>query len=790
MNHWYVSDSLFRIAVLAFAAVAIPTIVRKRIRGRAVSYTAVTAGLVVLVAGEVVRLLITFWPQGWLAGLVNVHLPTYAGGYLLMLVGFFSLMYDMGRTQVRDRQATQAEHVRAEEARLQQAKLRAILDGAADYAIITCDLEGMITSYSSGGARILGWTAGEVVGKMSVAQLRPGSTLPAADVMATVRAQGRFEAELPMTRKDGTSVATLLTITPLTNADGCLEGYVGIAKNITEMREAREALRHERDFVKGILETNEAAIMSLALEDGRITLFNRGAERMTGYRRDEVMGRPYREVFLAPEDRPRAIRTREDVLHGRIKNVGTEEHFILIKSGERRLVAWTYTVLTDVANRPTHAVMFGHDVTAERQMVASLEEAKGALERANQELERLATTDYLTGLFNRRQANILFTREMARSRRHQTPIGVALLDLDHFKVVNDTHGHEVGDAVLKHVADQLRERLRASDVIARYGGEEFLIVLPETGLSEAARLADLVRRRIQENVLVCGDARIHQSTSLGVTVLEPGQDISIEELVRRADEAMYCAKNLGGNRVVMWNRSAEGQTDSSLVVSEEVEKLRSHVQAFSRGSPEAFFENVCRLAETLEARNHYTVHHSANVAQYAAAIAREMGFSEADIATIHRAAMLHDLGKAAIPDDVLWKDATLSESDWALISQHPAATVKILDRLPFLHRETFIVRYHHERPDGRGYPDGLMGAAIPMEARILAVADALEAMTHPRPYRGALALPEAIEQLHGGVPHQFDADVVAAATTAARKAADWPLPVAEPAPAGAVSGTL
>jgi diguanylate cyclase (GGDEF)-like protein len=200
---------------------------------------------------------------------------------------------------------------------------------------------------------------------------------------------------------------------------------------------------------------------------------------------------------------------------------------------------------------------FGCDVTEQRQMQESLERAKADLERANVDLERLATTDYVTGLINRRLASALFEREVVRSRRACTPLAAILMDLDRFKAINDTYGHEAGDAVLRGVAPAIAARLRTSDIVARYGGDEFLFVLPDTDVPGAELLAEEVRRLVQRTPVKHGAAELAVTVSLGLAVLEPGQHLTVDQLVRRADEAMYRAKKLGGNRVAVWGAPAE-----------------------------------------------------------------------------------------------------------------------------------------------------------------------------------------------------------------------------------------
>jgi len=555
---------MLRLLVLGGALVAIPTLVWRRVGGKVVSYTALLLGVVVLLLGEVLRLSAALNP-GWSVAVATIggQFPIHASGYVLVLVGFLSLMQDMKAFQQRDRRAAEDERVRAEIARRHEAKLKAILNGVSDYCIVTCETEGQITSYSSGGAPILGWEPDEVVGKMNVAALyaaEEGEEV-VADIFRTVARDGRFEAEIQATRKDGAMIPMLLTVTPFRDTDGTLDGYIAVGKDITEMKAAQDAIRHERDFVRGIIETNELFIVGVSLADARITMFNHGAEQISGYGRDGVVGRQYAQALLPPEDRPAFQQFVAAVAAGTLDPTSQREHAIVTKSGDRRLIAWTHTSSRDESGTPCHVVVFGHDATEQHRMQTSLENAKAKLEGANIALARMATTDYLTGLLNRRQADLLFEREIARCRRSGKPLAVILMDLDRFKSINDTYGHEAGDVCLKHVADRLRDRLRASDIVARYGGEEFLFVLPETGRKDAIALADAIRRRIFEHTITYGDLKIQVATSAGVAVLDPGLDIPSHELVSRADQAMYHAKKLGGNRAMAWEEIHEGRPE-------------------------------------------------------------------------------------------------------------------------------------------------------------------------------------------------------------------------------------
>lgn len=636
-----------RVVVLGIAATVIPTMVRRRLGGKAASYIGMTTGLAMLTIGQTNELLKTVLPDWWNAqAAITAYLPLHCGGYLLFLVGFLSLASDLRLARVRTEEAAARDRAWAERAYLEREKLRLILNCASEYCIIACDLAGRILSYSDGGLNILGWRSDEVVGKMNMARLlTEGAPITVEQIWNAVAADGFFEAEIDLVHKDGRLFPALLTISPLKGPEGELAGYVGVIKDITEMKAVQE----------------------------------------------------------------------------------------------------------------------------------SLEKAKGDLERANEELARLAATDYLTGLTNRRQATLLLEHEVVRNRRSGKSVSVVLMDLDHFKTINDNHGHEAGDEVLRHVADRMRSRLRAGDIIARYGGEEFLLVLPESTLEGAASVAEGVRRRLYDTPIQYGDVAVRVSSSFGVATSDPRENQTCDLLVRMADEAMYCAKNLGGNRVVTWNLVREGQVAPTLASSKEVRGIEKRVEAIAQHTDEAVLEDLYHLVESLDARSVYSRSQSRHVARYAVTIAREVGLSADAVEAVYRAAMLRDIGRNAISADMLWKAGPLSKDEWAIVCQHPVVSVKILSRLKFLKQEIFIIRHHHERPDGRGYPDCLSGDAIPIESRIVAAAEALEAMTRARPHRPALTLAEALQQLRGGAPQQFDPVVVAAAELAAAKATDWPL---------------
>jgi diguanylate cyclase (GGDEF)-like protein/putative nucleotidyltransferase with HDIG domain len=361
-------------------------------------------------------------------------------------------------------------------------------------------------------------------------------------------------------------------------------------------------------------------------------------------------------------------------------------------------------------------------------------------------LNRAARTDALTGLLNRRAFDEHLEQELARARRTQRPFVILLGDLDRFKEINDRYGHPAGDAALTLVGQVLRGATRTVDTVARVGGDEFALLLPESQEEQGWVLVERLRRFLADAL---ADHDVAVGLSIGLVVY-PRDGETAEALRVSVDKALYAAKQAGAERPGSHEPAAP-------------ETVRASGAIAPAESPE--LAAMLALVRSLDARGVGSADHSRRVAHLAGIAARELGFSPAQVERIELAASLHDIGTIAVPEAILRKRGPLTPEELTEMRRHPQIGAEILRAAPFGDIRDWVL-YHHEQPDQGGYPSGLGGSAIPFEARILAVAEAYEAMTNDRSYRPALGTRAARTELRRGAGTQFDGDVVDALLTA------------------------
>jgi diguanylate cyclase (GGDEF)-like protein len=379
--------------------------------------------------------------------------------------------------------------------------------------------------------------------------------------------------------------------------------------------------------------------------------------------------------------------------------------------------------------------------------------------RLQERLQHAASTDPLTGLWNHGQFRDLLDREFLRTRRYGNIISLLMVDIDHFKAVNDTYGHEVGNQILKLVARHLQRTVRETDIVARYGGEEFTVICPETNLDEAVRLAERVRKTLPQRVRSADHVQLVVRASIGVASSDDARVNSVTDLIGLCDQALYCSKHTGRNRVTGCDRPLDDPEGSS-AGGDVIDRLRKEVVALSMRSKDLCLQSVWALIQALEARDGYSAWHSRNVMVYTNWLVAAADWSRPLRLATTNAAMLHDLGKIGVPDSLLMKPQSLDPEEAAILRRVPLITCKILEPLRVFETEILIIRHLRERFDGSGYPDGLKGENIPIGSRLLAVAEAFDSVTCNRAHRPGRSLDEALEMFREETGHQFDARFV------------------------------
>lgn len=378
--------------------------------------------------------------------------------------------------------------------------------------------------------------------------------------------------------------------------------------------------------------------------------------------------------------------------------------------------------------------------------------------RLQERLRRAALTDGLTGLWNHSHMRSLLDQEFARARRYGGSLSLLMVDLDHFKAVNDTFGHETGNRVLKSTARHLTQAVRESDVVARYGGEEFAIVCPQTALDEAVTLAERIRAALPQRVAISDLPQLTVTCSIGVVSTADPAVKTVNDLINRADQALYQAKRVGRDRVAT-AADLESTPPGQAVPPDELERLRKQVVSLSLQAKDLCLQSVWALVQALEARDPCTAQHSRNVTFFVNQLLEAGNWPDSERRTLCNAAMLHDLGKIGVPDRVIQKTGPLSGEEALLLRQVPLITCRILEPLRVFETEIVIIRHLRERYDGTGYPDGLKGANIPAGSRLLAIAEAFDAMTSDRAHRAHRSIEAAVTEIQVEAGRHFDPEL-------------------------------
>ncbi len=390
-----------------------------------------------------------------------------------------------------------------------------------------------------------------------------------------------------------------------------------------------------------------------------------------------------------------------------------------------------------------------------------------------EQTSKVANTDTLTSLYNHRGFQEVLARELEKAGASETPLSVVMFDVNNISKINRELGHAKGDEVIKTIAEKIKQNIRANDCAGRYGGDEIALILPNTNTKDAKYLAEYITYCLSccfvDDV---GPIKV----SVGISTY-PECTVDQEKLLILAEQAMFISQAKGykeGMSAIVssadfnfWddvalNSFAEvlAKRHSQIGINFEEELVHkfNHEEIVNHNH---LMEMVTSLAGAIDAKDPYTKGHSTSVSRYSEALARAVNLPEHEVERIKIGAMLHDVGKIGIPESVLKKPGKLTDEEWEIMKQHPViGAEKVLAPNDALRDLIPIVKYHHERLDGKGYPEQLKGNEIPLAARIVSVADAYHALVSDRPYRKGMPIEKACAILKEGAGTQWDSDLV------------------------------
>lgn len=390
-----------------------------------------------------------------------------------------------------------------------------------------------------------------------------------------------------------------------------------------------------------------------------------------------------------------------------------------------------------------------------------------------EQTNKFANTDTLTSLYNHRGFQEILAKELAKAKDTNTSLSVVMFDVNNISKINRELGHAKGDEVIKTIAEKIKQNIRANDSAGRYGGDEIAVIMPETDTKDAKYLAEYITYCLSccfvDDV---GPIKV----SVGISTF-PECTMDQEKLLILAEQAMFISQAKGykeGMSAIVsssdfnfWDDMAlnsfaevlaKRHSQIGINFEEELVHKFNHEEIMNHTH---LMEMVTSLAGAIDAKDPYTKGHSTSVSRYAEALARAVNLPENEVERIKIGALLHDVGKIGIPESVLKKPGKLTDEEWKIMKQHPTiGAEKVLAPNEALRDLIPIVKYHHERIDGRGYPEGLKGNEIPLEARIVSVADAYHALVSDRPYRKGMPIEKACAILREGAGVQWDSDLV------------------------------
>ena len=689
------------------------------------------------------------------------------------------------------------ERKKAEQAlRESEERYRLLAENTSDL-IWTMDMGLRYTYMSPAITRMRGYSVEEIVGRSIAETMTPASLEVARKALAEEMALERMEdkdlhrsrkIEFEMVCKDGSTIWTEMNTTFLRDSDGKAVGILGVTRNISERKQIEEALRESEARYRLLTENMSDLVWSMDMSL-RYTYMSPAITRMRGYTVEEVMDLPITQTMT-----PASVEVARKTFAERVamERAGQlEPHAatkveleMYCKDGSTIWTEMNMTFLRDSDGKPVGLLGVTRDISERKK-------AEAERERLNAELEVRAITDSLTGLYDHAHFYQRLAEEIDRSKRYKHGFAVVMMDVDDFKRYNDSRGHQMGDAMLRLVADCVRAGLRSSDIPFRYGGDEFAAILPHADSSKAKAAVNRINGHIAKKLKqIDGGSATRLSLSAGVACF-PEDGTTADVLVRLADAALYSAKWVARARDILGQREdiqslisalvsrrggVEGSADGTIFRPEALHEQQARIVSsvassiavalkdagVSQALEDPDLQVLATVGAAAEIKDRHIRGHPERTSEVAAALAEEMGLSSEQVRNIKIAGLLHDIGKITVSESILNKPGKLTKREFANIKDHPIVGATLISQVKGFEQLIPIVRHHHERFDGKGYPDGLAGEEIPLEARIMSVVDVFDALTHERSYRKALSSAEAATELERGAGTQFDPVVLEA----------------------------
>ncbi|MBL7158730.1 MAG: diguanylate cyclase [Candidatus Omnitrophica bacterium] len=647
----------------------------------------------------------------------------------------------------------------------------------AEVIILLLDKKARVLMINRKGCEVLGFSEREILGKDWFSNFIPeryGQKVKKVfkEIMSGKK---KFSEhfENPIITKDGVERLITWRNAPIKKLSGEILYSLSSGVDITAIRREEDLLQKSEESCRAddrIIKTEERfrqVVLSAGewiweVDKNGLYIYSSGViENILGYTPEEVVGKKHFYDFFMPNEKDK-LKKKALAMFSKKEKFKKFVNKNVHKNGKLIYLETSGMPTFDEKGNLTGYIGADTDITKHIEAKEHLEKTHRELLKSTKRLKELVTIDPHTGLYNHRYLEKVIEAEFSRSKRAGEPLSLVMVDIDYFKSINDVYGHEFGDLVLKQLATQLKRMVRQYDVVVRFSGEEFAILSPGSDRESIIQLAQRILDAI--NLFNFGNKEhlVKLKLSVAVSAYPDDRITRPSDLIERGETILAKAKELGGNRVC----SSKDLLSKTAAFTEAVEQvsetklLTKKIDKLTTRANQNLVESIYAFAKTIELKDYDTGLHVERTVKYATEIAEALNMSKDSIERIRKAAILHDLGKVGISENLLKKPAKLTQEEMEIIKQHPQIGVDIIRPIQYLHDIIPFILHHHERWDGKGYPHGLQGEEIPLGARVIALADAFQALTSDRPYRKAYSKDKAIDIVKKEAGISFDPEIV------------------------------